>query len=79
MAAATGRRPGIVPVAFNHISMAIRAAAVKGFSQSRFVVFFLGIMAFFTAEFFPFDINELAGFVVPAVMTNAAAFLHQTI
>ena len=40
---------------------------------------FSGLMAFFAAEFFPFDINELAGFVVPAVMTNAAAFLRQTI
>jgi hypothetical protein len=36
-------------------------------------------MAIFAAEFLPFDINELAGFVVPAVMTNSTACLHQTI
>ena len=79
MTAAAGRRPGFVLAAFNHISMAKRAAAVKGFSQSGFVVFCLRIVAFSAAEFFTLDINEFAGFAIRVVMTNPTACIRQII
>ena len=77
MAAAACGRPAFRPVGFNSFAVTIRAVAMKGFSESRDIVFFLHLVTILAAVLISFDVHELSGFIVGRVVTHATASIFE--
>ncbi len=77
MAAATGCRAVLGTALLDHPAMAAGAVAMIRFPQGRLALILLPQMTRLAADFLAFDVHQLAGLLVPRMVTEPATPIGQ--